>query len=66
MPPVARRIESPAPARVAPTQAARERETPPQGGAWLNMLLVGVVLTAGLALVAFTLGRPFLPPNWLP
>jgi hypothetical protein len=33
---------------------------------WLTMLLVGVVLTAGVALFAFTLARPFLPAGWLP
>jgi hypothetical protein len=30
------------------------------------LLLVGVVATAGLALLVFTLGRPFLPAGWLP
>jgi hypothetical protein len=49
----------------APAPPAQEREAVGQG-AWLNMVLVCVVLTAGLALVAFTLARPFLPPGWLP
>jgi hypothetical protein len=43
----------------------RETETHSPGGVWLHMLLVGVVGTAGLALAAFTLARPFLPDAWL-
>jgi hypothetical protein len=61
----------PLPARVAPAAPARvapPRQSPPpsRGGAWLNMVLVGVVVTAGLALAAFTLARPFLPAGWAP
>jgi hypothetical protein len=37
-----------------------------QAGAWLGSALGGVVLLTGLALAAYTLGRPFLPPGWLP
>ncbi len=44
----------------------QERETPPEGGAWFVLLLLGVVCTAGLALLAFTFARPFLPAGWLP
>src|SRR5262245_23132322 len=36
------------------------------GGQWLSTMLMGVVLAAALALAAFTLARPFLPPAWLP
>jgi len=46
--------------------SAQERETPPEGGAWFIMLLLGVVCTAGLALLVFTFARPFLPAGWLP
>jgi hypothetical protein len=41
-------------------------EAPAQGGAWLGSALGGLVGLAGLALAAYTLGRPFLPPGWLP
>jgi hypothetical protein len=41
-----------------------ESETPPEGGVWFIMLLVGVVCTAGLALLVFTMARPFLPAGW--
>jgi hypothetical protein len=30
------------------------------------MVLVGVVAALALALAAFTLARPFLPPGWIP
>ena len=45
---------------------APQHETPAHGGGWLNMLLVGVVFTAGLALLLFALARPLLPAAWLP
>jgi hypothetical protein len=41
-------------------------EAAPQSGAWLGSALGALVVLAGLALAAFTLGRPFLPPGWLP
>lgn len=41
-------------------------EPPAPGGAWLTYLLFGMTVTAGVALAAYTLARPFLPPQWLP
>jgi hypothetical protein len=64
--PLARRMEallSPAPL-AAPLAPVEERETPPEGGAWFIMMLVGVVCMAGLALLVFTMARPFLPAGW--
>jgi hypothetical protein len=61
--PSARRMEAAYPLAplASPQSPAQERETPPEGGAWFIMLLVGVVGTAGLALLVFTFARPFLP-----
>ncbi len=67
--PLARTREAPrslAPLRPVPNPAAPERETPPEGGVWFIMLLLGVVCAAGLALFVFTFARPFLPGGWLP
>jgi hypothetical protein len=68
-PPLARPLGPSAPLAqplaAIPRPALEELEPAGQGG-WLSMLLVGVVLAAGLALVAFTLARPFLPDGWLP
>ena len=75
-PPVARPA-TPVPAAPRPAPAARPAaplyaplppppEAPTQGGAWLGPTLGGLVILAGLALAAYTLGRPFLPPGWLP
>jgi hypothetical protein len=44
-------------------RARRESEPPGNSGIWLNMLLVGVMLTVAMALAAFTLARPFLPAD---
>ncbi len=35
-------------------------------GLWLTHLLLGMTVTAGAALVVYTLVRPFLPAEWLP
>jgi hypothetical protein len=59
------RLVEPSPAAEPPPRTVRERSTPSTGVGWMNMLLVGVVLTAALALAAFTLLRPFLPDAWL-
>ncbi len=77
-PPVARPA-TPVPGAPRPAPAARPTpavplyaplppppEAPAQGGAWLGSALGGVVVLVGLALAAYTLGRPFLPPGWLP
>jgi hypothetical protein len=67
-PPPAR--PQPASARLAlepaPLPAAPSPEPAESGGAWLTFLLYGMTVTAGVALAAYTLSRPFLPPQWLP
>ena len=50
----------------AETSSSQEYEEPLQSGSWFSMLLVAVVGTVGMALVVFTLARPFLPAGWLP
>jgi hypothetical protein len=37
-----------------------------RAGAWFSVLLCLIAAAGGLFLLALTLGRPFLPPNWLP
>jgi hypothetical protein len=44
--------------------AKKEPEGADKGGAWVSMGLFVIVLGAGLALAAYTLARPFLPPEW--
>ncbi len=66
----ARRPERPAvTAAHVPLDRAVPRE-PPQAangnGGWIGMILVGFVVMAGLLLALVTLGRPFLPAEWLP
>jgi hypothetical protein len=39
---------------------------PAPSGAWLTLLLFGMTVTAGVALAACTLLRPFAPAHWLP
>jgi hypothetical protein len=65
----------PAPARPVPVAtiplapSAPPRPVPAEGpasGSWLASTLFGLFLTAALALAAYTLARPFLPPGWLP
>lgn len=36
----------------------------PTAGAWVTTVLFLVLLVAGIFLAAFTLARPFLPPEW--
>jgi hypothetical protein len=60
-PPPAARTPRPDPAR--PKEDAEPALTT---GAWLGASLCGIILTAGVLLVAYTLVRPFLPPGWLP
>jgi hypothetical protein len=38
----------------------------PGSGSWLSSILFGLIITAGVAVAAYTLARPFLPPGWLP
>lgn len=59
-PPVARVPAAPSPPRVP------EPESTTPGGAWLTLLLFGMTVTAGAALAAWALARPFLPREWLP
>jgi hypothetical protein len=56
----------PAPATPLYTPLPPPPEAAAQGGAWLGTALGGLVVVVGLALAAYTLGRPFLPPGWLP
>jgi hypothetical protein len=54
---------------LAPSPAPPPAPVPTEGaggGSWLASTLFGLVLTAGIALAAYTLARPFLPPGWLP
>ena len=48
----------------APWPPRPSQRSEPTGGSWLTFLLVGVAIVCGLALVAFTLARPFLPNGW--
>jgi hypothetical protein len=61
---------SPRPARPAvvaePSPSPIHPESAAPGGAWLALLLFGMTVTAGVALAAYTLARPFLPASWLP
>lgn len=60
----------PRPARPAvfPTAPAPRPPSEPAapGGAWLTLLLFGMIVTAGAALAVYTFARPFLPAEWLP
>jgi len=57
----------PAPARAAKPRAPVAAPEPDfVGGFWIASGLYLVVLLGGLALVGYTLARPFLPPDWLP
>ena len=58
------RPPQPAAAPISPPPPPPEPAAP--GGAWLALLLFGMTVTAGVALAAYTLARPFLPPQWLP
>jgi hypothetical protein len=66
IPPLSNRREASYPLAPLSTlpQMQAEPETPTGGGAWFSMLLVGVVGMVALALVVFTLARPFLPAEW--
>ena len=58
-------VSRPAPA--APLYAPLPPPEPAaQGGTWLGTALGAIVFLGGLALAVYTLGRPFLPPAWLP
>jgi hypothetical protein len=56
----------PAPAAPLYAPLPPPSDTAAQGGAWLGTALGAIVVVLGFALAAYTLGRPFLPPNWLP
>lgn len=64
-PPPAPRKPAEAPAPL-PRPAAPAEPPTPQAGSWLSSALFGILLALALALAAFTLARPFLPPEWLP
>jgi hypothetical protein len=53
-------------ATATPLPAPPGREAAAPAGAWLTLLLFGMIVTAGVALALYTLARPFLPPQWLP
>jgi hypothetical protein len=73
------RPATPVPGAARPSPAARPAPPAPlyaplppppdaaaQSGAWLGPALGGLVVILGVALAAYALGRPFLPPGWLP
>jgi hypothetical protein len=70
-PPAAEPRPSPSPflpLRPEPARPAEEPATEGEytAGSWLGASLCGIVLTAAMLLVGYTLARPFLPPEWLP
>jgi hypothetical protein len=44
----------------------REEADTAEHGAWVASGLFGIVLLVSLALLVYTFGRPFVPPQWLP
>jgi hypothetical protein len=44
----------------------REEDDPAEHGGWVASGLFGIVLLVSLALLVYTFGRPFVPPQWLP
>jgi hypothetical protein len=67
----AARVDAPlAPPLKAPAVARRplprRRADEPSSGSWLSSLLFGLFVVAGAAVAVFALGRPFMPPSWLP
>jgi hypothetical protein len=62
-PPIATPVA--APAQPLPV-AVRAHKKPAAQSIWLSGVLMVIAVIAGLALVVFTLARPFLPAGWLP
>jgi hypothetical protein len=60
-PPIRPTMAVPAARPLPPRPAPGPPPAPEPGGVWLSYLLLGAVLTAGLALALYTLARPFLP-----
>jgi hypothetical protein len=60
-PPIPRSAPPARPARPALPFSPSPPEPAAPGGVWLTLLLFGMTVTAGVALLVYTLARPFLP-----
>ncbi len=60
-PPPRPRTQPVAPRSVAPVAVSPPHPETPPAGAWLPLILFGMIVTAGIALAFYTLARPFLP-----